>query len=172
MKYFLILIVSALSFHVLSQDKDVQIIASILDDDNSSKRLTDFSISIYEGDKLEVEVQPKANGKVPPVNIPVGKYYQIFIKKEGYVTKMVELDARIDSIDKAPNTLYLKFETGLFREVDGIDFSKIENNPIVKFYFDSEYFYKYDKEYTMNMIKMIDDLKLSKSAKNGKAATQ
>ena len=164
--YFLIIGLSILSLTAVGQEKEVEIIASILEDSDAGKRLSEVTISVCSNGQEESSVASKPNGKIPKFRVSTGKYYQIYIKKEGYVTKMVELDARIDSIAKAPNLLFLKFETGLFKTNSQIDPLAIENKPIVKFYFDQNYFYTYDEAYTLEMLKVVEELKNNTSVKD------
>ena len=147
-----------MSIYGLSQEKDVEIVVSVENDD-SGKKLAGATVAIYSNGQLVKTSTSGNSGKVPTIYVPTGQYYQIFIQKSGFVTKMAELDARIDIIEDAPDPLYLKFETALFESIEGVDFAFLESTPMTKFDFDSEYYYRYDKEYTNKMLKKIEELK-------------
>lgn len=158
MRYLLLFIVLSLSLSSYSQEKDVEIVISV-ENDNTGKKLSGATISVYSDGQLITSSISGGSGKVPTIYVPTGKYYQIFIRKNGFVTKMAELDARIDILEDAPDPLYLKFETSIFESIESVDFSFLESTPMTKFDFDSEYYYRYDKEYTSQMLKKIEALK-------------
>ncbi|MFD1552381.1 hypothetical protein DNU06_10885 [Putridiphycobacter roseus] len=158
MKYLLIFFLLSLSFVSFTQEKEVELVVNLKDDD-SGKKLYGATVSVYADGKLITSATSGGNGKVPTIYIETGKYYRIFIRKEGYVTKMAELDARIDILEDAPDVLGIKFETAIFESVEGVDFSFLEKTPMTKFDFDSEYYYRYDKAYTEDMLKKIAELK-------------
>ncbi|MDX1349156.1 MAG: hypothetical protein R3279_02850, partial [Putridiphycobacter sp.] len=158
MRLLLLLFLFTSSFLVYGQEKDVEIVVNLKDDD-TGKKLSGATVSVYAEGKLITSSTSSSSGKVPTIYVQTGKYYQIYIRKNGYVTKMAELDARIDLLEDAPDPLFLNFETALFQGVDGVDFSFLESTPMTKFDFDSEYYYRYDKAYTEQMLKKIDELK-------------
>ena len=158
MKYLLIFFLFSLSFVSIAQQKEVELVVNLKDDD-TGKKLYGATVSVYSDGKLITSATSGGNGKVPTIYIETGKYYRIFIRKDGYVTKMAELDARIDLIEDAPDVLGIRFETSIFESVEGVDFSFLEKTPMTKFDFDSEYYAKYDKAYTESMLKKIEELK-------------
>lgn len=158
MRILLIFILFGMTLLAYGQEKDVEIVVN-LKDDNSGKKLAGATVSVYANGKLVSESISAGNGKVPTIYVPTGEYYQIFIRKTGYVTKMAELDARIDIIEDAPDPLYLRFETSIFESIEGVDFQFLEKTPMTKFDFDSMYEYRFDKEYTAEMLKRIESLK-------------
>ncbi|MFK8039385.1 MAG: hypothetical protein AB8B74_13915 [Crocinitomicaceae bacterium] len=158
MKFLLLFVMFYISFAGYGQEKDVEIVVSV-ENDNNGKKLSGATVSVYADGQLITSSTSGGNGKVPTIYIPTGKYYQIFIRKNGFVTKMAELDARIDILEDAPDPLYLKFETALFESIESVDFSFLESTPMTKFDFDSEYYYRFDKEYTDKMLKKLEELK-------------
>ncbi|MDX1349155.1 MAG: hypothetical protein R3279_02845 [Putridiphycobacter sp.] len=142
-----------------SKQKKVEIIISLFEEVDSVEVPLMASVEVYTKGKLLVRKESTETGKVPAIFMPTGKVYQIFIKKEGYVTKMAELDAKIADVENAPDPLYLSFQTVLFKEIEGVDFSFLEVTPLVKFDFDADYYYRFDKGYTIEMLKRVEALR-------------
>ena len=158
MRLFVFIFILFTSVHAFSQEKDVEIAVNVKDDD-TGKKLGGATVEVYANGQLITSKTSAGNGKLPIMYVETGKYYKIFIKKSGYVTKMAELDARIDILEDAPDPLLLQFETSLFQRVEGVDFNFLETKPMTKFDFDSEYYFRYDKAYTAEMLKKIAALK-------------
>ena len=171
MRFLVLFILFSMSFVVYGQQKDVEIVVTVEDDD-INKKLSGATVSVYADGQLITSSTSSGNGKVPTIYVPTGKYYQIFIRKNGYVSKMAELDARIDILEDAPDPLFLKLETALFKSVEGVDFAFLEKTPMAKFDFDSEYYYRYDKDYTAQMLKKIEELKRKIAEKRAEESKQ
>ncbi|MGV6861705.1 MAG: tetratricopeptide repeat protein [Putridiphycobacter sp.] len=159
MKRLLLIFIIFLSSFAFGQDPEIVLVIKALDE-TTNKNLPGVNIEIYkDGKKIRTEVT-NSKGKVPLIYLPVGSVYQIKFKKDGYVTKMAELDGRYDTPED------LEFETSrdmkfyLFPSVEGVDFSFLEREPMVKFEFSPDgYEFVWDLSYSKQMQKKIDNLK-------------
>ena len=158
MKLLLVILFSFFTVISYSQEKEVEIVVNLKNDD-TGKKLSGATVSIYADGKLITAKSSESNGKVPTIYLETGKYYQIFIRKSGFVSKMAELDTRVDNLEDAPPALFLRFETALFESVEGVDFNFLEKTPMTKFDFDEGYYQRHDKGYTDKMLKQIEELK-------------
>ena len=158
-KLVAVCIVALLFISFSETDKKVEIVFRLYEKSDTLEVPIEGEISIYAKGKLIISKMSSVTGSAAVITIPAGEKYQIFIRKEGYVTKMAELNAKVKNIDEAPDPLYLPFSVTLFKKDEGVDFAFLENTPMVKFYFDEQYYFRWDKEYTKSMLKKIEELK-------------
>lgn len=142
----------------LAQDPVISLDVSTKDDD-SGKKLAGSTVEVYKDGKLFVTKQSASNGRVPPIDLPLGSRYKIVIKKEGYVAKVATLDGNFDYPEDLPPFVPFPIQTSLFRQVDGVDFKWLETTPMIKFELDQYGNQTWDKAYTNGMLKKIEDLK-------------
>lgn len=140
-----------------AQVKEVVVFATIKDDD-SGKKLGGATVEIYKGSELITTSKSPSSGKVPPLYIETGGVYRIYVKKEGYVTKMAEVNTNVSYPEDADN-LSINFVVSIFERVDHVDFSYLESTPMTKFSFADDYLQTYDKAYTEEMLRKIEELK-------------
>ncbi len=142
----------------LAQDPVISLDVSTKDDD-SGKKLPGSTVEVYKDGSLFVTKQSASNGRVPPIDLPLGSMYKIVIKKEGYVAKVATLDGRFDYPEDLPPFVPFPIQTSLFRQVEGVDFKWLETTPMIKFELDQYGNQTWDKAYTNGMLKKIEDLK-------------
>ena len=149
-----------LFFGVLSfaQTSVVQISGTIKDED-SGKPLDGATIEVFQDGKPFETKTCASSGKIPLIDLPVNHSYTIYIKKSGYVTKMVTIDAH----HAYPEDLYpiigQQLESSLFKVVEGIDFSFLETTPMIEFKMDETGLIGYDKAALQAMKVKIEKLK-------------
>jgi len=157
MRIILIILLFSVGFQGFSQEKEVAVLATVKDDD-TGKKLSGAIFEVYsEGKLVKTEISP-ANGKLPTIYLETNKKYRVFVKKPGYVTKMAEIDTKVEYPEDADN-LAIIFVVSIFERVEGVDFSYLESTPMTKLYFDDEYIQAYDKKYTEGMLDKIEELK-------------
>ncbi|MEX1001251.1 MAG: hypothetical protein WDZ35_03970 [Crocinitomicaceae bacterium] len=151
----ILLIVAGASF---AQESVISLDVGTKDDD-TGKRLSGATVEIRVGGKVFTTKTSASNGKVPIIELPLGQTYTIIIKKSGYVPKVATLDARFDYPEDLPPFVPFKFETSLFRDVEGVDFSWMETTPLIKFEMNQYGQQTWDDAYTKEMLKKIEKLK-------------
>ncbi len=159
MKKLVFLIVLFFVGNLFAQNPEIVLVIKALDEE-TNKNLPGVNVIITQDGKPYKTLTTNSKGKVPLVYVPVGHMYTIKFKKDGYVTKMAQLDGRYDTPED------LDFETSrdmkfyLFKSVEGVDFSFLENEPMVKFEFSPDgYEFVWDIAYSNQMQKKIKDLK-------------
>jgi len=138
-----------------------QIILNIkTENDATGKSLGGVTIEILQdGKKISTETS-SSKGKLALIALPVGHLYSVKFKKQGFVTKMAQIDGRYDTPEDLEEESYQELLGALFESAEGIDFSFLENEPIIKFEFTPDgYQFSYDKAHLKQMQKKIADLK-------------
>ena len=108
----------------------------ITKDDDTGKKLAGATVVVKTGGSVFVTKQSASNGKVPPIDLPLGANYQVIIKKEGYVSKIANIDGNFDYPEDLPPFVPFPIQTSLFKKVEGVDFSFLETTPMIKFELD------------------------------------
>ncbi len=159
MKKFLIIILLLIAGNLYAQDP-VVVFYIKAKNETTHKNLPGVTIEIYQdGKKIETSTT-NSKGKVNDVEVPVGHVYQIKFKKNGFVTKMAQVDARYDTPEDLEYVTGQTMEVSLFESVEGVDFSFLETTPMITFEFTPDgYQFEYDVSYTKQMLKKIEDLK-------------
>ncbi|MCG8578005.1 MAG: hypothetical protein MI810_24210 [Flavobacteriales bacterium] len=164
MRFLLFLMVFCLSGLAFGQDPVIQLAANIRDDDNG-KKLGGVTIEVLADGKPFVTKTSASSGKVPLIDLPLGPVYTIKIKKPGYVTKIAQIDSHNDFPEDLPLFYKQPFQTGLFQEVEGVDFKFLETTPMIEFSWDSQGTIGWDKGKLKVMQKKIEDLKAAMEEK-------
>jgi tetratricopeptide (TPR) repeat protein len=159
MKKFLFIIILLIAGNLYAQDP-VVVFYIKAKNETTNKNLPGVTIEIYQdGKKIETSTT-NSKGKVNDVEVPVGHVYQIKFKKDGFVTKMAQVDARYDTPEDLEYVTGQTMEVALFESEDGVDFSFLETTPMISFEFSPDgYQFEYDVSYTKQMLKKIEDLK-------------
>jgi epidermal growth factor receptor substrate 15 len=158
MKRFLLLLCLFASVLSFSQGPVVNLDVTLKDDD-TGKKLAGAKIEILQDGKAFTSGTAASNGRVPIIDLPIGHTYTIYIKKDGYVTKMTKVDAYYDYPEDLEPFIPLPFETSIFKEVEGIDFEFLKTTPMAEFSMDALGFMVYDKDKVKAMLQKIEKLK-------------
>ena len=159
MKNILVIVLLFIGNVLFSQGSQIVLDLKTSNDD-TGKSLGGVTVEIFQDGKKEKTETSSSKGKVAIVLVPVGHMYLIKYKKQGYVTKIVQLDGHYDTEEDLDDEIYRDIEGSLFEYVDGVDFSFLENEPIVKFEFTADgYQFTYDPEHLKQMKKKITKLK-------------
>lgn len=167
MRGFILAVVMFISGLAFGQGTTIELRPNVSDDDNG-KSLGGATIEVYKNGTLFASETSASSGKVPAIKLPVciGCTYKILIKKPGYVTKMAIVDGHSDYPEEMPpGTVVQKFEVSIFESVEGIDFSFLENEPMVEFAIDSYGILGFDEQKIKVMQKKIADLRKKMEAK-------
>ncbi len=138
-----------------------QIVLDIkLTNENTSKKLAGVSVEIYQdGAKISTSIT-SSKGVVNEIIVPVDHVYKIKFKKDGFVTKMILIDGRFDTPEDLDDETYYNIPGSLFESVEGVDFSFLENEPMLKMEFTADgYEFVWDESHYKVMKKKITDLK-------------
>ena len=158
MKQLLFIITIIISSLTFAQDPVISLNITTKDDD-TGKKLDGATIEVRTGGKVFVTKTSASNGKVPPIDLPLGKDYTVIIKKPGYVPKVATIRAYFDYPEDLPPFVPFNFQTSLFRDVEGVDFSWMETTPLIKFELDQYGQQTWDNAYTNDMLDKIEKLK-------------
>tara|TARA_Y100000589_G_C27195183_1_gene646520 strand:+ start:897 stop:5894 length:4998 start_codon:yes stop_codon:yes gene_type:complete len=101
--------------------------------DVSGKKLDGVQIIVKKDGQPFKQSKSSSNGKYQDIEAPFGHIYEITFKMEGYVSKVVQIDAKKGYYedDTEPET-YMKAETSLFKAQKNVDYSIVENKPVGK----------------------------------------
>lgn len=158
MRLFTFVILLFVGCFALGQDPVISLNVTTKDDD-SGKKLSGSTVEIFKDGKLFLTKTSASNGKVPPIDLPLGSNYKIVIKKSGYVPKVATLDGHYDYPEDLPPFVPFPMQTSLFKEVEGVDFEWLKTTPMIKFELDQYGQTTWDQAYTKQMLKKIEDLK-------------
>jgi epidermal growth factor receptor substrate 15 len=158
MRIFSLLIALFVGVQLYAQDPMIQIDVTA-NDDETGKRLDGAVAEIYQDGKPFKTVTSSSGGKFPIVDVPLNHIYTVYIKKTGYVTKVAEIDGNYDYPEDLPPVTYVQMQTSLFKTMEGIDFSFLETQPMIKFAYTADGYQDYDKKYTQDMLVKIENLK-------------
>lgn len=105
-----------------------------------------------QDDELYVAFNSDDNGKYE-FNLPVDHNYTIIYGNQEFVIKTVEINAH--DLSKSRYGHNVKLDLGLFKPVEGVDFSFLDE-PIAKFQFEAEYGkIAPDEDYSFQMSKRM-----------------
>lgn len=142
----------------LAQDNIIALNVTVNDED-AGKRLAGASMEIFQDGKPFKTVTSASNGKFPIVDMPLNHTYTIYIKKDGYVTKVSETNAYTSYPEDLPKVLYQEMEISIFKTMEGIDFTFLETTPMAKFEITQNGYVEHDQAYTKDMLQKIAKLK-------------
>lgn len=169
MKHFLVLILLFIGVSGFAQNTVISLDITTRDDD-TGKKLSGATVIVKSGGSVFVTKTSASNGKVPIIDLPLGQNYEVYVQKEGYVTKMVTIDGHFDYPEDLPPLLPFAMESSLFAKVDGVDFAWLERTPMVKFELDQYGNQAWDQAALKEMLKRIEKLKEELAAKKGEEA--
>lgn len=129
-------------------------------DDDTGKKLGGATVEVLQDGKAYDSKTSATNGKVPLIDLPVGHVYTVYIKKDGYVTKMTQLDLNYAHPEDMPPVIGQAMDISIFKSVEGTDFAWLETTPMAKFSFDPKSgMLGYDEAYTNDQLVKIEKLK-------------
>jgi hypothetical protein len=117
--------------------------------------LKNANVSLLKNNVLLTEITTDKNGSFSFTLKPENQYMLLF-SKQGYVSKKIYVNT--ENIPSNTSIVRSGIDVELFREIDGVDFS-ILNDPIGKFYYtSSKKNIDYDKDYTNSIIDKLEAL--------------
>lgn len=121
----------------------------------------DAKILLYEDGELSEEFSPPRNGKFE-FNLILNHTYMFHFKKPGYVTKKVEFNTKVpESVTSHPDFIPFPdfdFHVTLFKTYPDVD-TVFFVNPVGKIMYDEKINdFDYDKDYTMDMSKRMEEI--------------
>ncbi len=158
MRGLLLVLLFFVSGVVLAQQPVIQLRPTIKEE-ATGKGLVGVTIEVLQDGKPFVMKTSAANGQFAAIDLPVGPMYTVKIKKEGFVTKIMQINSHTDFPDDLEAFGQQEFETTLFQKVEGVDFSFLEREPMIEFGFNSTNQLVYDAAKLKVMLKKIEDLK-------------
>lgn len=158
MRLFVLSILLLLAGVGLAQDPVISL-NIVTKDDDTGKKLAGATVVIKKNGAVIETKTAASNGKVPPIDLPINENYVVYIKKEGYVTKVANINGHYDYPEDLPPFIPFPIQTSLFKVVDGVDFQWLETTPMIKFELDQYGNQTWDQNYTKQMLKKIEDLK-------------
>ncbi|MEO9532737.1 MAG: hypothetical protein ABJG68_17080 [Crocinitomicaceae bacterium] len=158
MRLITLLILLTIGGFAYSQDPVISLDVTTKDDD-TGKKLSGSTVEVYKDGSLFITKKSASNGRVPPIDLPLGANYKIVIKKEGYVAKVATLSGYFDYPEDLPPFVPFPIQTSLFKKVEGVDFAWLETTPMIKFELDQYGNQTWDKSYTKDMLAKIEKLK-------------
>ena len=167
-KIFFFLALLIVPFASWAQPQDIEVYGTVQE---RVSRLRGVSVVVF-ADGQQYLTESAANGTYS-FHLPYGKNYVIHFKKSGYVTKMIEVQAKGVSreiVDKGQR--FEKWQVSLFKRLEGIDYSDLEE-PIGKVYFDfKKRVFDSDSEYTLKKLKKIEELEKQQEKKEKEMAKE
>lgn len=92
-------------------------------------------VIVYKNDEIYVAFKSDDRGEYI-FNLPLGHKYELTYGGENFVNKRIEIDATDAKVRKKGYSLEMNMS--LFRPVDEIDYTEMDNNPVVAFSYDQE----------------------------------
>jgi hypothetical protein len=160
-----ILFFAITSLALLSLKSDAKYILRIdikVMDEETEKGLAGAKVEVYSEEKLVHEATTDLNGVVPKFEIPLYTVYKVYIKKENYVTKLVQIDATTDHVKKVLMLNVLRMEPTLFKKEPGVDLSFLDTMALVKYKFDRDGIMEFDQKYTAGVLEKVNAVREKK----------
>ena len=161
MRVFILGILMAVCGFSFGQDAVVELKGSIGDDDNG-KALGGATVEVYKNGVLVATKTSASNGKVDKIVLPICAdcRYTVHFKKDGYVTKTMLVDARFDYPEElGPGIRPVGYDVSVFKPLEGIDFSFLQNEAMVEYELTNYGEMDYDRAKLKVMNDKIDALK-------------
>lgn len=136
----------------------VRIISSVFDEE-TNQGLQGVKLEIFFDGNLYNEFVSDEKGDYDKIDMPANRIYQLFFKKNGYVTKMVEIDSRLDKVKKPLDINVTKMQPTLFKAMPGINLEFLDTVPMVKYRFDKNDILKFDIDYTTQILMKVDSIR-------------
>lgn len=129
-----------------------------VNDEKTGEKLIGAYVDIYQDDVFFDSDTAEFWGHFKAFDLPLGKTYRFYIKKEGYVTKMGTVNAN----HKHPGDLQSKTpficEVSLF-EACGQNFNFLMNEPMIEMYLNPMGIQSWNQEHAESMLKKVDSTK-------------
>lgn len=108
-------------------------------DMDTEKSMSDVTIRVLSNGAEVTKVTTSSNGNYL-VQFPPGKPYVIEYSKPGYVKKIIKIDVtQVNEEDMPPGgKIFPPIDIDLFTEREGADFSFLNTEPVVEWYFDRD----------------------------------
>lgn len=148
-----------ISMALLSLKSDAKYILRLdikIMDEETEKGLSGARVEVYSEEKLVHEATADANGVIPKFEIPLHTIYKVYIKKESYVTKLVEINAKTDDVKKVLLLNVLRMEPTLFKVEPGVDLTFLDTMALVKYKFDRNGIMEFDQKYTAGVLEKVN----------------
>lgn len=128
-------------------------------DDASGEKLVGATVEVVKDGEFFASSDSDSLGKVPVIKLPVNYNYSIYIKKEGYVTKMATVDASYSNPSDLAAFIPFPMEVSLPVKNPCYDYSFLSIEPMINFTIHKDGYQKWDQSYTKSMLKKIADVK-------------
>lgn len=128
-------------------------------DEETEKGLPEAVVDVFADDELVLSNTADINGVITKFEIPCHKVYRIFIKKDLYVTKLVEIDARTEDVKRPMELSVLRMQPTLFRVEPGIDLTFLDTTALVKYKFDNDGIMQFDQKYTAGVLERVNNIR-------------
>jgi len=125
-------------------------------DEETEKGLSGAKIEVYADEKLVHEATSDLNGVIPKFEIPLHEIYKVYVKKENYVTKLVQIDATTDHVKNILMLNVLRMEPTLFKVEPGVDLAFLDTMALVKYKFDRNGIMEFDQKYTATVLDKVN----------------
>jgi len=146
-----LMLISGLSSYAQFDDANVylRIYGSIADNDNNSS-LGDCVVKVLKNGEFAEDYTTRKTGKYE-FFLPAGYNYRFYFEKEGFVGKNIEISTLEAAKMEEQFIFSLKADISLFKNIDGMDYSVLDE-PIGKGFCNGRKGkVQFDKEYTKNM---------------------
>src|SRR5690554_2152256 len=123
----------------------------------TGSRKGNVKISVMQGTNVIGTTTSGSNGRYS-VQFPVGGKYKIVYESAGYVSKFLEVDvSKINEEDiPAGGKIFPSIDLDLFKVRPGVDFSFLDNEPVVKWFYDNDHM-NFDGAHVNRVKKKIQD---------------
>src|SRR5687768_1628386 len=101
----------------IAQNNIIKLDVTVKDDD-LGKNLPGATMEILQDGKPFQTVTSASNGRFPVVDLPINHVYMVYVKKEGYVTKVAETNAMNSYPEDLNPVLYQQMEISIFKKVE------------------------------------------------------
>lgn len=113
--------------------------------------LSDVQVVITANEFTWFEGSTDLNGKISQTILPFENTYFVLIKKEGYVSKLLEINLSTKNVEEIDPYPHFSIEMSLFKKLPEVDLSYLEKMPIAKFNLSTTGRMAIDTEYTNKM---------------------
>lgn len=141
-----------------SSSTTVRIISTVFDEE-SNEGLAGVQLEIFYDDNLYKDFVSDLKGNYEKIDMPANRIYRLYYKKSGYVTKMVEIDSRLDKVKNPADINPVKMQPTLFKAMPGINLEFLDTIPLVKYKFDKNGMLTFNQDYTSKLLMKIDSVR-------------
>ncbi|MBD3636944.1 MAG: hypothetical protein HUJ25_06325 [Crocinitomicaceae bacterium] len=121
-------------------------------DEHTEERLDGVYIELYNnGEVVDSDSTDFFSGSFKAFWLKIDQNYSFVVHKNGYVSKMGEVDTHYDKPDSLPYRIYFPCFVGLFPECEAGDYSFLKTTPLIQLTIGENGEMTWDKEYVRNM---------------------